>query len=131
MYQTILNILLTIMVLASSNGIAINKHYCGGQVKDIALFKQAKSCTESCHKSANEEKGSCCNHEHTYIEGVDLKVLSAGAAHLLPIASFADILLGFVQLQDVFIAEKIQLEIHTRPPPLVRYLPVLFQSFLL
>jgi hypothetical protein len=43
MVKTI-SIFLSLIVLISSNGIAISTHFCGGKLKDLAFFGEAEKC---------------------------------------------------------------------------------------
>lgn len=50
----LLNIVVSVVLLVSTTGIIINKHYSGGELFSAALFVDAKSCCET----------TCCHHEH-------------------------------------------------------------------
>jgi len=52
--RQLLNIVVTLVLLVSTSGVIINKHYSGGELFSAAFFVDAKSCCET----------SCCHHEH-------------------------------------------------------------------
>ncbi len=67
MLQQIAHILVAMMVILSTTGMTISKHYCQKQLKGIAILVDAENCHEttqkSCHKSNSEAtpKGCCAN----------------------------------------------------------------------
>ena len=48
------HILVSLLLLVSTTGVIINKHYSGGELFSASFFVDAKSCCET----------SCCHHEH-------------------------------------------------------------------
>ena len=77
MIRIVSNIILSLLVLISSCGIIVNLHYCGSQLKNVALFVNAENChyqkSKSCCEGENvqichaaEKDGNCCNSEAVY-----------------------------------------------------------------
>jgi hypothetical protein len=56
MFRKILNISLVLVILFSSTGITISKHYCHNRLVKIAIYKEAKSC-------CRDGMGKCCRNE--------------------------------------------------------------------
>ena len=52
--KKVLHILVASLLLISTSGVIINKHYSGGELFSASLFVEAESCCET----------SCCQHEH-------------------------------------------------------------------
>jgi len=60
MLKAITNIILSLLILVSSTGIAINKHYCNNEVKSIAIYHKVESCCNAPCK--------CCHNETVTIK---------------------------------------------------------------
>mgnify|MGYP001591848600 CR=1 FL=1 len=54
MLKQVLNSIVALLLIISTTGVIINKHYSGGELFSAALFIEAESCCET----------SCCHHEH-------------------------------------------------------------------
>ena len=121
----ILSSLMAILVLASTVSWTVDKHICMGRVMDISLFSHA----DDCGMSMDMEK-SCCDDESFTVQGQhDLKM------------SFDD----FSLYQQVFIVSSVHTYFHLmeeaseepnnfndyNPPPLIRDIQVLDQTFLI
>jgi len=52
--KKLLNITISMLLLISTSGVIVNKHYRGDQLFSTAFFADAKSCCES----------ACCPHKH-------------------------------------------------------------------
>ncbi|OFX27516.1 MAG: hypothetical protein A2033_10840 [Bacteroidetes bacterium GWA2_31_9] len=55
MLKAITNIIHSLLILVSSTGIAISKHYCKNEVKSVSIYLTAKACCKSPCK--------CCHNE--------------------------------------------------------------------
>ncbi len=137
MFKAILNIALAFLMLVASTGMVLSKHYCGGRLLGVSVYKAAESCGHSsestCHKQASDDdsdKKGCCDNTITYVKGIDLETSTMSVTQALPTVDF--VMLSFIipTLMDSAI-EHVTVFSTFQPPPLVRYLPVLFQSFLL
>ncbi len=73
-------VFLALLVLGSTSSFSIAKHYCGGNLMDVAYFGDAEPCAMemalvNCYGCDQELKSDCCEDEHVVIEGQDeLKV---------------------------------------------------------
>ncbi len=138
-------LLMVTLMLVSSVGLNIDMHYCKGELKTFNLFGKAKNCHEiamnghckakkSCHapvqKAESDCKKDCCNNKTVYAEfDADLipPILQTTPHHPL----------SFIIPQPIYLTS-LSVDLHTfthfqnyRPPPLIKDIPVLIQSFLL
>ncbi len=79
-------LLLSLMVFITSSGMAVNLHYCAGDLQNVSLNQnnhdcgmQAKVIDESCHLDSNttalKKADTCCQDKHI-IAKTDVKVSS-------------------------------------------------------
>lgn len=139
----LINIILALAVLFSSTGFTVNKHYCQGELKDLALFVHAQSChKKNMHQSCSTDKDSCTGHDHEKDnnccdDDTDYHKLDQNQQ----IESFQlELLKNPVLLSTIFVILNIELPsvdantLHqtTYQPPIVcEDIPVLLQTFLL
>ncbi len=76
MILRILHIFLACLVLVSTTGLTINKHYCKNELKNVAFFVKAKACHETkkvtCpHHQPTDEKPCCENTTDYFIADTD------------------------------------------------------------
>jgi hypothetical protein len=55
-FRSYISMLLSIFILASNIGLALNVHYCHGKVSDVSFAYR----TDSCAKIHTEKKQTCC-----------------------------------------------------------------------
>lgn len=70
---------LSVLVLLSTLSLTIEKHFCGGQLIDIAIFTKLNRCGEVSDNPTPVDtlKKSCCKDEVDVIEGIsDLSITS-------------------------------------------------------
>lgn len=60
MLRKIKHIVLALLLLVSTNGIAISKHYCGANLKSVSILTTPESCCEL--------PVGCCHNEKVEIE---------------------------------------------------------------
>lgn len=139
MAAKLINIILAFLVLISSTGFVVNKHYCQSAFENAALFQNVNSCSDSAKPpSCSSMKSSCgmddndgcCENEKEYfkleqdqqIQYVEFKELNVPSA--LPL---------FIVRANIFENSSEQKLVHYlnyKPPLLVYDVPVLFQRFL-
>lgn len=74
-FNLIFSPLLALLVLVSSSGIEIHKHYCGSVLESVSILTSKRSC---CEDSANMP-AECCHNETEFIKteiSADLLVAS-------------------------------------------------------
>lgn len=126
----------SILIMVSSAGMMLDKHYCMGELKFSSLYTKAPSChaMTSCHadgeKSCCEkdsEDDGCCDHESDFAQ-LDLEYTSLDKAtqdeiQLKP-ASSAGQSLAKTLKSDVSVPTN-----YSHPPPIIFNRQVRFQVF--
>ena len=133
------------MVILVSAGIMVSKHYCRGELKNIALFVEAKQCHDistyktktnchigknACQKSEKEKEGECCENKTVFLETDDF-ISTMASPKINP--EFQFIAVAYILYKDLlFSTEKRAVKFLNYKPPLIELdIPVLVQSFLL
>ena len=62
MGKGILHIIVSLLLLVTTTGVSISKHYCGDNLISIALFVEADSCCDD---------SDCCHNENEYLQFKD------------------------------------------------------------
>ena len=58
MLKRVTHIVLSFLLLISTTGMVVSKHYCSGELVSVSLYENDKSCCEM---------GNCCENEmHVY-----------------------------------------------------------------
>ena len=142
--------LLAFLMLSSSVGFSLDLHYCQGNFKNLAFFKQAETCHDlakkassehckkmqkPCHKkditkSGVECENSCCSHNTILIEA-DTDLFSAKIIKTDFLST--DFIVAFVYsfITNYSSAEYANKYILYKPPLPDKDLSVLYQSFLI
>ncbi|WP_431472178.1 hypothetical protein I5168_00970 [Nonlabens sp. SCSIO 43208] len=68
-------VFLALLVLASTQGLVIDQHFCGSFLVDTAVNHQADSCGMD-----SMEKSGCCSNEQIVVEGQDELQLQVAAS---------------------------------------------------
>ncbi|MEP1096031.1 MAG: hypothetical protein ABJG78_13035 [Cyclobacteriaceae bacterium] len=127
LFRKIVNTLLAITLLIATTGVTLNKHYCMGRVKSVAVFHHAENCMGDnlidpmpCCEDVSEQ----LKVEHLTKASFDFE--SSPSLYQLAIISY------FVLDQDLISVEKDKPKFQNySPPPPDRDIPVLIQSFLI
>lgn len=131
-FGKIIHLLVAFVLLVSTIGVVINKHYSGGKLFSTALFVHAKSCCEKSCCHSTPMKG--CREEveyfkldvdftvpddftHSYLYNQDVTLFLTETQFTKNI--FSDASNGNIAFRDI------------RPPPKITDLTVLFHSFLI
>ncbi|MCB0586125.1 MAG: hypothetical protein KDD06_12465 [Phaeodactylibacter sp.] len=140
MIARIVHINLAFLLLLSSTGIVLNKHYCGAELKSIGVFIGAEPCHhekamkgcpyhDSGEKGLQKEKKGCCNDETEYIKSDEDKVAPSVQGHL---KSFPVLLAAVFVVLDIELpsTDSVTLRYLTyKPPAAFHDLSVLLQVF--
>ena len=64
--------MLSLLVMVSTLSLTIEKHFCGGVLIDVAVFTEAKKCSDDVPSADGETiaKKSCCKDEVNVFEGL-------------------------------------------------------------
>ncbi|WP_235855766.1 HYC_CC_PP family protein [Flagellimonas aequoris] len=124
-FHQFLSSLMAILVLASTVSWTVDKHICMGRVMDVALFSHA----DDCGMGKDMEK-SCCDDESFTVQGQhDLKITfdDFSLNQQFFIVSFVHTYFHFVEVDE----KEPNHFSEYNPPPLIRDVQVLDQTFLI
>jgi len=106
------SILLVAILLTTTVGVAIKKHFCGGHLVDIAVFSNA-----SCNCDDKDMKEDCCSDEKaTYrlsVEQTIPSIVRIPSAILFNLLTFAN----SIQNDKIECNSDIVIEDYNLPPP--------------
>lgn len=125
-FKNIANTFLAIILLIATTGVTLNKHYCMGRLKSIAVNEHAEHCYDG-----EEEQMPCCKDisEELKIEEVTTVAFDFDATPDL----YQLAIVNYVLLEDVAVGfeyAKPHFQ-HYSPPLPDQDIPVLIQSFLI
>ena len=136
-------LVLAVLMIFSAAGYILDVHYCQGQVKSYSLFGKAKGCNGKgsavltcAHQEPSTmadrcamERLPCCDNRLFHFQSSQDQVIQASTVtpvtqqyHFVP--SYAALLRDPTDITT-------HIQSRYRPPPLLRDIPVLMQTFLL
>jgi len=126
---------MALVVLLSTFSFAVDKHYCGDVLVDFSFFGKAESCGMEIQKSNEShdhglEKKGCCEDQTLAIAGQDdLKISfeKLSTEVQLFVVSFIH---SYINLYEGFDTKIVPFKDYS-PPPLIRDIQVLDQTFLI
>ena len=143
LHLRIISVFLAFLMIVSTGGIAISKHICNGEIKNIAINKKAESCNHSqgktiqcpVHKdmviTIEAEKNGCCEDTNDLIRDDSEQISYNGDA--TPV--FEMVLLYSYPYINLIASQKSNDTQHFRdlklPPLIHKDIPIEVQSFLL
>ena len=91
MPRQFIHIILSLLLVASTTGVTLNKHFCGDMLQSVSLRKMAGCCGEK--PSEKESKKGCCENQTQEIKAdtdfqVGLSVELAQLVALVPTIQF-------------------------------------------
>lgn len=125
---------MALLLLASTVSWTVGKHYCMGRLMDVSLFEHAEDCGMAMNEIPENETAntleSCCNDELVVLEGQD--DLKNPIDHLTFhqqafVAAFA---FSYNNLFEGLEENSISFRDYS-PPPLIRDVQILDQTFLI
>lgn len=142
--------LLAFLMLISSAGFSLDLHYCQGNFKNLAFFKEAKSCHELAKKSTSahckkmqtpcskkdssttgvECEKSCCSRNTILVEA-ETNILSAKIITADYFSAYFMIAFVYSFVPSNTSTEYLNKYLLYKPPPQDKDLSVLFQTFLI
>ena len=118
------------LVLCSTMSFTVDKHFCGKELVDKAVFSEAKSCGMHAHATEDSGKDTCCDEQKVSVEGQDELKVSFDDLDLdqqVFLASFTcSYLLNFEGEPQQLVPFR-----HYTPPLLVFDIQLLDQTFLI
>ncbi|MGB0930466.1 MAG: HYC_CC_PP family protein [Chitinophagales bacterium] len=148
MFKKAIHIILALLIIGTSMGLTINKHYCQNQLKGIAVFFQPPNChdllqsqkTSGCkhhqapkatckHAEKGDSKG-CCSNESEYVHLEENLISPSISQDIAPDFEWTAILhfpfnYTFISFNHTNVKYQ-----HYSPPLLCRDITLLVQSFL-
>ncbi|WP_245668045.1 HYC_CC_PP family protein [Flagellimonas zhangzhouensis] len=124
-FHQILSSLMALLVLASTVSWTVDKHICMGRVMDISLFSHADGCGMDM-----EMEKSCCDDESFTVQGQDDLKISLEKFDLDQHVFLVSFVQTYFQLFEID-AEEPSIFSEYNPPPLIRDVQVLDQTFLI
>jgi len=121
---------MALLLLASTTSWTVDKHFCMGDLVDVAFFTSADSCGMNMDDIPGEWQLDCCSDEIIVITGQDNLKISfdeLSLAHKLLVTSFAQSYLALFQETE----EQIIPHNDYPPPLLVQDLQLLDEVFLI
>ncbi|WP_303918514.1 hypothetical protein [Draconibacterium sediminis] len=108
MIRKLSHIILATLLLATTMGMAVSKHYCHSSLVDVSVFAQADSCCE--------DGGCCTNDNHFYQVKEDF---SAPVISTIPVLTEIDVLHQTLLDPDILIPNELteEFELTNAPPP--------------
>lgn len=109
MLKKVSHIIVALLLLVSTIGMAVSTHYCGGKLVSVSFFKKAETC---CNMA-----GCCKNENHFYKVKDDF---SSSAVTTVPLQAELDILGEQLWSAELFLASEKEDEnpiIYNSPPP--------------
>lgn len=115
MIQKLSHIILASLLLVTTMGMAVSKHYCHNSLVDVSFFAKAKSCCD--------DGGCCTNENHFYQVKEDF---SAPVISTIPVIAEIDILQRTLPDFDIStpneLTEKFDLSNGPPPPTVMEFL---------
>nr|WP_321409253.1 hypothetical protein [uncultured Carboxylicivirga sp.] len=109
MIRKIAHILMTLILMTSTMGFTVSKHYCGTRLVDININKEAKSCC------SNEGTSNCCHNETHHFQVEDDFTMVMDLELSVPFNYIAPVIFLF---SDIIVDETEDfVEITASPPP--------------
>ncbi len=76
LFRKIFTFSMALVIFMSGLGMAVSKHYCSSQLRDMKFFQKADSCmvlpSQGCNQNEGINKEPCCKSEHLYyVDGTD------------------------------------------------------------
>lgn len=124
-------ILLSLVTLSYSGGIAITKHYCKNKIVDKAINSEVKKCKKATASKpfsgeTEYQKPSCCSTDFGFFKSSDYENTNT---ELLSIAHFET---PFCSTNPVVKVKSLFVESHQKAPPLSKNpIYILVESYLI
>lgn len=139
--KSILAILLSVLILSTSLGAIMYKHYCGNALQKVAFAEPDIHCTHHtdsdsmppCHKHEADNEG-CCKTESQKIATEDVQHQKESNSILKSGASFVSViyvLVNYLFSNPLDGQAKPSVKIFDSPPLYKAPLQILYQSFLI
>jgi len=122
-------VVLSVLILWSTTGMTLHKHYCMGQLQEVTAYQKAKSCMEKMGLEKPCPVG-CCETTSEELKVEDLTKLDV-SFEFKPYLSTAVEVESFIYDVNVPDEPTYPRYLNYKPPLLDRDVPILVQSFLI
>lgn len=128
---------MALLLLFSTMSFSVDMHYCGDHLVDFSLFEKVETCMMKFEmsKSSNEcalmeMEMNCCSDVELIIDGQDELKISFDQLNFDQQLFVASFIYTYINLLDGFDEKVIPFKEYS-PPPLIRDVQVLDQTFLI
>ena len=135
--KQIISILLTLLLLVSNTGIAYAQHFCGEyeMMAKVTLGHEKLSCgmvmqVDVCDQDNEDDIHSCCNNQYTQVDFDDTFIQSIFEFQITPIFDVINTAIS-ASVSRVLKLQKEVVNNPYNPPPLIKDIPVLLETFLI
>ena len=131
-----ISITLSLLMLLSSSGITYAQHFCGDfeMLAKVTLGQEHLSCgmimSESSCDSKTKADHDCCDNEYSQIS-TDENYTASDFNFQVSSVFAATIVSVFILKTETLISEQNTFFARYQPPPLIKDIPVLFETFLI
>ena len=134
------SLVIAIIVLTATMGVAVNKHYCQGRLVETTVFVKTKhahcqqiiTAKQHCpyHEISNSKEEQCCSEESEFYQIDDLTNISKLSVKFQPVLFQAEI---HYIVTNIFSLQENNFHTYKnyKPPLIAQDVTVLVQSFLL
>jgi len=134
--KQLISIFLSVLLLASSTGIAYAQHFCGDyeMLSEITLGEKHLSCgmvmEDTACSDEHSEDHNCCDNEYTSVDTDDNFAKASFDIQFSKtfVAAFASVFV-LIHTVDYITHRTSYAEYH--PPPLIKDVPVFYETFLI
>ena len=135
--KKIVSVILSILILVASSGFTISSHICDGKLDEVALSLANKDIdcgmqvkNHSHAAKSNDVNKACCENTFQPVQ-LDEKYISPKISLNSSLVNYA--ILKYTILKELFpvSTETAILFTNYSPPPLIRDIPILVESFLI
>ncbi len=131
-FQRIISLALSLLLLFSTTGVTLHKHFCMGELKEVQLNKSTESCMEKMQTPMTPSCGMDCCQDITEEYKVDQFNKDSQKVKLDTDKDFK-IIMAYVLVDFEFVHTNFQKRsfLTYKPPLTSRDIPVLISSFLI
>lgn len=136
-FHHITSVAVALLVLLSTTSFAVDKHYCGNFLVDMAIFSEAETCgmdmqdhPHSAVADASTNEGFCCTNHKTTVEGQDELVTSVKSLDFDQLVFLSTFTYSYINLFRNSPEQIVPFKNYS-PPLLVRDVQLLDQVFLI
>lgn len=133
--KSIISILMSLLLLLSSAGITYAQHFCGEfeMMAKITLGQEKMTCGMVVEDACGDEQEgthTCCDNQYAQIATDDNFATSQSSYQITPVFAASFVSIFVLQSQPLLKSQQPEVAFYY-PPPLIKDLPVLYETFLI